>query len=292
MRILITGREGQLARSLAERAGSHELIFAARPEFDLLDFPSIEHTVHAARPDLLVSAAAYTAVDRAENEPDLAMRINGEAPGVLARAAAAIAAPIIHLSTDYVFDGKLDRPWRESDPTAPLGVYGTSKLAGEEAVRASGATFAIIRTAWVYSPFAANFVKTMLRLATTTDEVNVVDDQLGNPTSALDIADALLTVADEWRKAPGRGTNAVYHFAGSGETDWADFARAIFAESSRHGGPTARVSGIPSSSYPTRATRPANSRLDSTCFAEAFGHRAPHWRDALAPVVERLAAEI
>lgn len=290
MRILVTGRDGQVARSLAERGGAHELIFAGRPELDLADFDSIERAVREARPDLVVSAAAYTAVDRAEDEPELAMRVNGEAPGVLARAAREAGAPILHLSTDYVFDGNLDRPWHEADPVAPPGVYGESKLAGEEAVAASGATYAIVRTAWVYSPFGANFVKTMLRLAESRDELNVVEDQVGCPTSALDIADALLAVAAAWRGDEERGANRIYHFAGTGETDWAIFARAIFAESERLGGPAARVNGIPSSAYPTKAKRPANSRLDCTRFAETFGHRAPEWRESLAPVVSRLIA--
>lgn len=289
-RILVTGRDGQVARSLAERVAAHELVFAARPALDLTDFASIDRTIRDARPELVISAAAYTAVDKAETEPKLAMRVNGEAPGVIARAAAAVGAPIIHLSTDYVFDGSLDRPWREGDPVAPLGVYGASKLAGEEAVRGSGAAFAIVRTAWVYSPFGTNFVKTMLRLAESREMLNVVDDQVGCPTSALDIADALVTIADAWRQDPDRGANAVYHLSGSGETDWADFARAIFAKSAVHGGPTAQVNGIPTSGYPTRAVRPANSRLDCTRFAETFGYRAPEWRASLAPVVKRLLA--
>jgi dTDP-4-dehydrorhamnose reductase len=290
MRILVTGRDGQVARSLAERGGERELLFAARPDLDLTDFGAIERCVRDARPELVISAAAYTAVDQAEDHPELAMRVNGEAPGVLARAAAAAGAPIIHLSTDYVFDGTLDRPWRETDPVAPLGAYGASKLAGEAAVRASGAVFAIIRTSWVYSPFGSNFVKTMLRLAHDRDELSVVEDQIGCPTSALDIADALLAIASAWRNSPRAGANAVYHFAGRGETDWAGFARAIFAESARHGGPTARVHGISTSAYPTRAKRPANSRLDCTRIADTFGHRAPEWRASLARVVARLLA--
>lgn len=293
MKIFVTGRDGQLSTSLAERAQGRddiELVLADRPEFDLADADSIEATVAELRPDLIVSAAAYTAVDKAEDDADTAMAINGTGPGVLARAAAAIGAPVIHISTDYVFDGSLDRPWREDDPTGPLGVYGATKLAGEEAVAASGATYAILRTAWVYSPFGANFVKTMLRLAETRDALSVVEDQFGCPTSALDIADAVLAIADKWRSDPAHGVNAVYHFAGTGETNWADFARAIFAESARHGGPTAEVTGIPSSDYPTRAVRPANSRLDCARFAETFGYRAPEWRQSLATVIDRLLA--
>jgi dTDP-4-dehydrorhamnose reductase len=285
MRILVTGSEGQVARSLAEQPGDHTLIFAARPELDLAVPETIEATVARVHPDLIVSAAAYTAVDKAESETDLAMAINGTGPGILARAGARIGAPIIHLSTDYVFDGSLDRPWREEDPVSPINAYGATKLAGEQAVRESGATYAILRLAWVYSPFGANFVRTMLRLAETRDALNVVDDQHGCPSSALDIATAILKVADAWKDG---ATSGIYHFAGTGETDWAGFARAIFAESASRGGPSAAVTGIPSSDYPTPARRPANSRLDCARFAETFGYRAPHWQESLAVVVARL----
>lgn len=292
MKILVTGRDGQVARSLAERGsmrGSEiDLRFVQRPQFNLADPETIARVIGEVRPDLIVSAAAYTAVDQAEDEPDLAMAVNGEAPGHIGRAAADIGAGVIHLSTDYVFDGSGEEPWRESDTTGPLGTYGRTKLAGEEALAASGARHAIIRTAWVYSPFGANFVKTMLRLAEDREELTIVADQFGNPTSAHDIADALLAVADSWAADPECGANEVYHFGGTGSTNWADFARAIFAESEKHGGPTARVRDIPSSEFPTRATRPANSRLDSILFAETFGYRSPRWRDSLASVVDRL----
>lgn len=289
MRILVTGRDGQVARSLAERGAGHEMIFAGRPELDLADPDSIARTVEAASPDLIVSAAAYTAVDQAQDEPDLAMAINGEGPGLLARAAARIGAPIIHLSTDYVFDGALDRPWREDDPVAPLNVYGATKLAGEQAVAASGAAYAILRTAWVYSPFGTNFVRTMLRLAETRDELPVVEDQLGCPTSALDIAEAVLAIATTWHAEPKRGTGEVYHFAGGGETSWAEFAQAIFAESTLRGGPAAEVKGIPAANYPTKARRPANSRLDCGKFTRDF-YAPPPWRDSLRAVMARLFA--
>lgn len=288
MKILVTGRDGQVAQSLAERHAGRELVFAGRPELDLADPASIERAVAAINPALVISAAAYTAVDKAEDEPERAMAVNGEGPGVLARAAAKIGAPVIHLSTDYVFDGSLDRSWREDDPVAPLGVYGATKLAGEQAVAASGATHAILRTAWVYSPFGNNFVKTMLRLAETRDSLNVVEDQYGCPTSALDIADGIMAMVAAWQAEPARGTNAVYHLAGAGETDWAGFARAIFAESAKRGGPAAQVTGIPSSGYPTRAVRPANSRLDCARLAQVFGYRAPRWEDSLAVVMDRL----
>ncbi len=288
MKILVTGRDGQVAQSLAERHGGHELVFVGRPDFDLADAASIERVIAAVNPELVISAAAYTAVDKAEDEPELAMAVNGEGPGVLARAAARVGAPVIHLSTDYVFDGSLDRPWREDDPVAPLGVYGRTKLAGEEALAASGATHAILRTAWVYGPFGANFVKTMLRLAADRDTLNVVEDQVGCPTSSLDIADGINAVIAAWQRDPLHGANAIYHFSGTGETSWADFARAIFAESAAHGGPTAAVTGIPASAYPTRAVRPSNSRLDCTRFAAVFDHAAPEWRRSLAETVARM----
>jgi dTDP-4-dehydrorhamnose reductase len=288
MRILVTGREGQVARSLAERARGHELIFAARPELDLADPASIERVIGRVHPDLIVSAAAYTAVDQAEDEPELAHAVNGLAPGVIGAAAARIAAPVLHLSTDYVFDGSGERAWTESDPTGPIGVYGRSKLAGEHALSESGAGYAVIRTAWVYSPFGANFVKTMLRLAPGREELSVVADQHGNPTSALDIADALLAVIARWRNDPAGGRNAIYHFAGTGTTNWADFARAILAGSAARGGPRCRVNPITSAEYPTKAERPANSRIDSSLFAHTFDHRAPAWQQSLGETLDRL----
>jgi dTDP-4-dehydrorhamnose reductase len=288
VKILVTGHEGQVARSLAEYGRADEIVFAGRPELDLADPGSVERAVFGIAPQLVISAAAYTAVDKAEDEPALAMAVNGQGPGVLARAAAGIGAPIIHLSTDYVFNGDLDRPWREDDPVAPLGVYGATKLAGEQAVASSGARYAIVRTAWVYSPFGSNFVKTMLRLAETRDVVDVVEDQSGCPTSAFDIADAVMRIVDAWREDPARGTNEVYHFAGTGETDWAGFARAIFAASKARNGPSAEVCGIPSSAYPTAARRPVNSRLDSGKFAAVYGCCAPEWHRSLAKVMDRL----
>jgi dTDP-4-dehydrorhamnose reductase len=291
MRLMITGREGQVARALAERARGrgHEVVFAARPELDLAEPSTISETVARHAPDVIVSAAAYTAVDGAEEEEALATRINGEAPGLLGRAARDAGARIIHLSTDYVFDGSGERSWREDDPVAPLNAYGRSKLAGEEAVRrAAPDEHLILRTAWVYSPFGDNFVRTMLRLAETRDEVDVVEDQFGNPTSALDIAGAVLAICDRWTSDAATGVGRTYHFAGTGETSWAGFARRIFEISARLGGPTARVNNIPASAFPRPARRPANSRLDSSRFAADFGLAAPDWRNSLDDVIRRL----
>lgn len=278
MRILVTGKEGQVARSLAVLGRDHDLVFAARPEFDLADFATIEACVERVRPDLVVSAAAYTAVDRAEDEPELALRINGEAPGVLARAAARAGASIIHLSTDYVFGGEGEAAWREDDPIAPVNAYGRSKAMSEAEVVASGADHAILRTSWVYSPYGSNFVRTMLRLAAERDSVRVVADQVGNPTSAADVAGGIAALIAQWR--PG-----TYHLAGEGDASWAAFAEAIFVESAACGGPVATVVPIGTDEYPTRARRPANSRLDCGRFAATFGWRPAPWREALRPVV-------
>ncbi len=287
MRILVTGREGQVARSIAERLGDRFILsFAARPDFDLVDRASVRRMVERMKPDIVVSAAAYTAVDRAEAEPDLAMAVNAEGPRTLAQACAAEGIPIIHLSTDYVFDGSGDRPWREDDPTGPINVYGHTKLAGEVAIRESGVRHAILRTSWVYSPFGANFVKTMLRLAEDREIINIVDDQVGCPTSAIDIADAIGVVIEAWQN--GGGSFGTYHFSGREAMNWADFARAIFTQSVRLGGPHAQVMGIPTAQYPTPARRPLNSRIDSKAFANDFDFAMPDWEDSLAEVMSRL----
>ena len=216
------------------------------------------------------------------------MAANGKAPGVIGRAAAKIDAAVLHLSTDYVFDGGGDRAWTEADPTVPIGIYGKTKLAGEEALASSGACYATLRTAWVYSPFGNNFVRTMLHLAETRDEINVVADQYGNPTCAFDIADALMTVVNRWRIAPAHGANAIYHFAGRGTTNWADFARAIFTESAKRGGADCKVAEIATADYPTKAARPANSRLDCAQFEKMFGYSAPKWDCSLADTLKRM----
>lgn len=291
MRILVTGEAGQVARSLAERGARRdgvELIFARRPDFDLGDEQSIRRTVEAARPDVVINAAAFTAVDQAEDEPEAAERLNARAPGILAAAAQAVGARMIHISTDYVFDGTNDMPYSEDMPTNPLGVYGRTKLAGEEAVRAECADHLIVRTAWVYSPFGRNFVKTMLGLAETRDTLSVVDDQVGNPTCALDLADGLIAVVEAWRSGGARGLGAVVHLAGTGATSWAGVAEHVLAESRRLGGPSANVVGIASEKWPTRAKRPANSRLDSTRFKSLFGYSAPPWPRSASAIVARL----
>ena len=292
MRIVVTGKNGQVVTSLVERgtAAGHEVIALGRPELDLADPESIHRAVATAKPDVIVSAAAYTAVDKAESEEDLAYAINARGAGAVAAVAARLNVPLIHLSTDYVFDGALDRPWTESDPTRPIGVYGLSKLAGEEAVLTAGGNCAILRTSWVYSPFGGNFVKTMLRVARDRDEVSVVADQIGNPTSALNIADGVLKVAENLVTNADPALRGVFHMTAQGEASWADFAQRIFAESAVQGGPSASVKAITTADYPTPAARPANSRLDCAKLAGTHGVTLPDWRAALPPIIARLLA--
>ena len=291
MRILVTGREGQVARSLAERApvSGVELQLLGRPELDLAGPAyAIVAAIEAARPDAIISAAAYTQVDKAESEPDLAFAVNESGARALARAAAELRVPLIHFSTDYVFDGFKAEPYGEDDSPAPAGIYGASKFAGEQAVAAEHANSAVLRTAWVYSPFGTNFVKTMLRVADTRDEVSVVADQRGNPTSALDIAGAVLSVARNLVERNEPDLRGVFHMTASGEASWADFAEAIFSFSAEVGGPSAQVKRISTADYPTAAKRPANSRLDCSRLERVHGIRLPDWRESLQTVVERL----
>ncbi len=295
MRIAVTGLTGQVVQSLAERGplAGHEILPVGRPALDLAsgDGDAIRAALAATRPDAIVSAAAYTAVDKAESEPDLAFAINATGAGHVAAAAAKLGVPLVHLSTDYVFAGNGVRAWYEDDATGPQGVYGASKLAGEEAVLAACANAAVLRTAWVYSPFGANFVKTMLRLAESRDEVGVVADQTGNPTSALDIADGVLAVVENLAISTDPVLRGVFHMTGAGETHWAGFAKAIFAASAARGGPAARVKAIAAADYPTPAARPANSRLDCSRLAAVHKIRLPEWHSSLAIVIERLVAQ-
>jgi dTDP-4-dehydrorhamnose reductase len=289
MRIAVVGFRGQVATSLLERAGDDVAIVAlARPEVMLEDRAAVLNGVARARPDVVINTAAYTAVDKAESEEWLAVRVNGEGAGHVAEAAANVGAPLLHLSTDYVFDGTLDRPYREDDPTGPTGVYGRSKLEGERRVAELNPNSVILRTAWVYSPFGTNFVRTMLRLNETRDEVGVVADQQGNPTSALDIADALLNIARQIRENGSPELRGVFHMTGGGEATWADFAEAVFAEAEARGRRLTRVKRIATAQYPTPARRPANSRLDNAKLGRVYGLALPDWRGALAACCARL----
>ncbi|MCV9910494.1 dTDP-4-dehydrorhamnose reductase [Brucella sp. HL-2] len=291
MKIVVTGREGQVVQSLLEKASQRpniQVIALGRPELDLAKPETVRSAVTAIKPDLVVSAAAYTAVDLAEDEPELALAINATGAQAVAEAAKACGVPVIHISTDYVFAGDASEPYVETDITGPQGVYGSTKLEGERLVAQANPKHIILRTAWVYSPFGKNFVKTMLKLAETRDALSVVSDQWGNPTSALDIADAIIEVADHLVAKSDFSAYGVYHLAGTGDTNWSGFARVIFTESTELGGPTATVTDISTADYPTKAMRPANSRLSTAKFQEVFNWSAPHWQISLRGVVKRL----
>jgi dTDP-4-dehydrorhamnose reductase len=289
LRLAVTGLKGQVVSALIERAPKDvEIIALGRPQLDLELRGAVLAGLRHARCDAIVNAAAYTAVDKAESEPDVAMRINGEGAGHVAEAAAELGAPLLHLSTDYVFDGLLDRPYREDDPTGPIGAYGRSKLAGEEKIAAIHPNHVILRTAWVYSPFGSNFVKTMLRLGETRDGLRVVADQRGNPTSAIDIADALLLIARRLVSDSSPSLRGVFHLTGCGEASWADVAEAAFATARASGYKPVHVTRITTADYPTPARRPANSRLDNQKLAERYGVTLPPWRQSLESCVSRL----
>ncbi|MDB5525915.1 MAG: dTDP-4-dehydrorhamnose reductase [Rhizobium sp.] len=290
MRIAVTGKNGQVVTALLEKGleAGIEVVAVGRPEFDLADARSIRSALDNIRPDVIVSAAAYTAVDRAENEPDLAFAVNAEGAGAVAEAAAALDVPVIHLSTDYVFAGDKPTPYVETDSTGPVSVYGRSKLEGEERLAAATPNHVILRTAWVYSPFGANFLKTMLRLAESRDSVSVVADQQGQPTNALDIADAVIAIAGKLVSDPDPSLRGVFHLAGSGSGTWADFAEAIFAGLKARTGKSVSVARIGTADYPTPAKRPANSRLSTTKLEQAYGIIIPEWRRSTETVLDRL----
>jgi len=298
MRILVTGTEGQLARSLLERAqGANDLsVFAmGRPDLDLMRPHTIAGALAGVDCDVIVNAAAYTAVDQAESEPDIAQAVNCDGAEALARAAAGANVPFIQISTDYVFNGQKDGAWTEDDSPDPLSVYGKTKLAGEMAVQAAAPKAVILRTAWVYSPFGKNFAKTMLRLAESRDELSVVSDQTGAPTSALDIADGVLAVARNLvARADDPALHGVFHMtatAGGTAPTWADFAEQIFSASRDVGGPSAQVRRITTAEYPTPAARPRNSLLDCTRLEQAHGVRLPFWEKPVANIVRRILAD-
>jgi dTDP-4-dehydrorhamnose reductase len=289
MRIAVTGAMGQVATSLVKQAGPEfEIVLLGRRVFLLEDRGAVLAGLKAARPDVVINAAAYTSVDQAEAEEGLALAINGEGAGHVAEAADRIGAPLLQLSTDYVFDGALDRPYREDDPPGPSSAYGRSKLLGERLVAERCANSVIVRTAWLFSPYGANFVRTMLSLNEMRDEVSVVADQRGNPTSALDLAAALLAVAARAREETSPALFGVFHMTGSGEATWADFAEAIFAEAAARGRRLTRVKRITTADYPTSARRPANSRLDNEKLRRVYGLELPDWRKSLAACCVRL----
>lgn len=283
--ILMFGRTGQVATEILRRAGDRWAIEAlGRSEADLADPRACADAIAGRAPAVVINAAAWTAVDRAESEEAAATVVNAEAPGAMAQACAARGIPLLHISTDYVFDGRAGSPWCEDDPVAPLGAYGRSKLGGELAVAAAGGPHVILRTSWVFAGHGQNFVRTMLRLAASRDRLTVVDDQTGGPTPAAAIADALLTIADAF--AAGRGVPGVFHFSGTPAVTWCGFARAIVARSGRQ--PPPEVVGIATRDWPTPAPRPAWSVLDCSRIANAYGIAAPDWRTSLDAVVAEL----
>lgn len=280
MRLLVTGFHGQVAQALrALGQPGLDVIALGRPELDITDAESVARAIRRHQPDVVVNAAAYTAVDKAEREVDAAFAVNATGAGHVAAAAAAQDLPVIHLSTDYVFPGDKPTPYVESDPTGPQSAYGRSKLAGETAVAAANPRHVILRTAWVYAPYGANFLRTMLRLANDQPALHVVADQLGTPTYAPDLADGILVVAR--RLCEDGAPTGLFHMVAAGETTWAGFAEEIFRQSAALGGPSARVQPIASADYPRPARRPANSRLDTTRFRATFGHALPAWQDGV-----------
>jgi dTDP-4-dehydrorhamnose reductase len=290
--ILVTGASGQVGGALAERAGTRALRTVARPHFDFDRPETLARVLDETAPSLVVNAAAYTAVDRAETEAEAARRANAEGPALLAAWCARAGVPLIHISTDYVFDGRKGAPYVETDPTNPTCVYGATKLAGERAVLAAGGRAIVLRTSWVYAAAGKNFVLTMLNLARTRPRLAVVADQIGCPTAAGDLAAAILAIAD--RIAAGGwqdGFGGLFHAAGSGWTSWHGLAEAAIAAAARHGHPRPEVAAITSAEFPTPVRRPADSRLDCGKLAAVFGLRLPPWQDALERTIARIFRE-
>ncbi len=281
MRLLAFGKNGQVARALQVLAP--EAVFLGREEADLSVPELAAEAIATHAPDAVINAAAYTAVDRAEQEEPLAARINGAAPTIMAEACADLGIPLVHISSDYVFDGAGSAPFAPTGRTAPQNAYGWTKLAGEQGIQAAKGSYGILRTSWVFSAYGANFVKTMLRLGGERDSLSVVADQIGGPTPAADIAAACIGMAEALAQDPSK--RGIYHVSGAPETSWAEFAREIFAQA----GLDCKVEDIASEAYPTPAKRPLNSRLDCSSFEKVFGLPRPDWKAGLAAVLRDLA---
>jgi dTDP-4-dehydrorhamnose reductase len=281
LRILISGQHGQVSQALQTSLQDlGELIVLGRDRLDLSQPESIRDVVRVIKPDLIINAAAHTAVDQAESESELAFAINATSPGVFAEEAAALGIPFIHYSTDYVFDGSKDGLWDEADTPNPLGVYGSSKLAGEQAIKKAGGQYLILRTSWVYSLTGRNFLLTMQRLLQEREKLTIVGDQIGAPTWAGSIAQSTRELIERWHDGKP-GAWGVYHLTASGETSWFGFAQAIGQELIKAGKPCATLEPIPSSAYPTPAKRPLNSRLDCSRLHREWGVSQPGWHDAM-----------
>ncbi len=279
MRVLVFGKTGQVAMELQRHA---DVIALDRSQANLSDPKACAKIIEQTDADVIINAAAYTAVDGAETDEATAKIINADAPAAMARAAAARGLPFLHISTDYVFDGSGTQARKVTDTTAPINAYGRTKLLGEQGVVAAGGRYAILRTSWVFSAHGANFVKTMLRLGKERDALNIVNDQIGGPTAAADIAATLLKMATALHD--GKAQSGIYQYTGAPDISWEGFAMAIFA----HAGVNVAVTGIPSSAYPTPAARPLNSRLDCSCTENMFDIPRPDWRVSLADVLQEL----
>jgi dTDP-4-dehydrorhamnose reductase len=279
--ILVFGKTGQVAREL-QQLGT--VMALGREEADLRDPQACADAIRHNSPDVVINAAAYTAVDQAEGEEAIATVINGDAPSAMAKASAELGIPFVQISTDYVFEGRGQAPWKPQDQTAPQNAYGRSKLAGETGITDIGGTYAILRTSWVVSAHGANFIKTMLRLSQTRDALNIVGDQIGGPTPARDIAMACLQIAEQLIQDPSK--SGTYHFSGAPDVSWADFAEAIFDQA----GKSVAVTAIPTTDYPTPAQRPLNSRMDCTEIKRTFGIERPDWVTGVKTILEDLEA--
>jgi len=288
--ILVVGKSGQLARCLFEAAGRRNipLIVAGRPDVDIEQLESIDRALTTFCPGIIINAAAYTAVDKAEAEPERCYAVNHAGARQLAEAASRRNVPLIHVSTDYVFDGQKPSPYSEEDPTAPLGVYGRSKLEGDQAVLAEHPKALILRTSWVYSVYGSNFVTTMLRLAQSQPSLRVVEDQIGCPTSAHDLAAALLDISTELLGGEGRDLAGIYHLSGTGQTTWYRLAAEIFASAKARGQQEPDLVAIKTADYPTRARRPPNSVLNCTKVDQTFGVKLPPWQTSVTTCINRL----
>lgn len=280
MKVLVFGRTGQVGIELSRLNDS--ILSLGRDDADLTRAETCAVKISEIQPDVVINAAAYTAVDRAESEPKLAQLINAEAPEAMAQACAKLNIPLVHISTDYVFNGVGVRPWMPSDPIAPLGVYGATKAAGEAKIRASGAAYAILRTSWVFSAHGTNFLKTMLRLGAERSSLSIVGDQIGGPTPASKIAEACFQIGEQLIE--DASLSGTYHFAGAPDVSWAGFAKAIFDVA----GLRLDVSEIPSSAYPTDAKRPLNSRLNCDATVSTFGIERPDWKASMASIVKQI----
>lgn len=294
MKLLCVGQKGQLAQALIERstASQIELVAVGRPSLDLHSLETIQTVLDDTAPDIVINTAAYTNVDAAETDSESAYKLNAEAVGILASATAAKNLPLIHISSDYVFDGSLARPYTEEDPVSPIGVYGESKRAGEVAIAAVNPKHVILRTAWLYSPFGKNFLKTMLRLAARQDRIGVVTDQFGNPTNALDLADAILRICRCIEQGAEPKNWGIFHATSQGITSWAGFAQSIFEHSRKMSGPSAIVDAISTEFYQTAAKRPKHSALSSDKLKSVYQISLPDWQTQIGSTVSRLLPEV